>query len=228
MEYREEWKYLCTDADLDILRHRLARLLPMDRHQHGSCYHVRSLYFDTWDERFFYENEAGVDARSKYRIRIYNCSDQKISFEIKEKLKNKTKKISAPLSREECTNYINGICPAGTLGTDAVKNRIYLMHQTDRIHPLLIVDYERTAYTYPAGNVRITFDRNLAASTAVEQFFDPALPLIPILPPHQHILEIKFDELLPDFIAQALELNSLRRTALSKYYLGREATYNHY
>ena len=49
------------------------------------------------------------------------------------------------------------------------------------------------------------------------------MPLTPILPAGQHVLEVKFDEFLPDYVAQALELGQLRQTAFSKYYLSRLA-----
>ena len=45
-EYRNEWKYICTELDLEMLRHRLGPLLKTDRHQIGQCYNIRSLYFD--------------------------------------------------------------------------------------------------------------------------------------------------------------------------------------
>ena len=37
------------------------------------------------------------------------------------------------------------------------------------------------------------------------------------------VLEVKYDEFLPDTIAQQLEIGKLRKTAFSKYYLGRLA-----
>ena len=44
---------------------------------------------------------------------------------------------------------------------------------------------------------------------------------IPILESNQQILEIKYDELLPNWIHSALELNKLSRTAFSKYAVSR-------
>ena len=37
-----------------------------------------------------------------------------------------------------------------------------------------------------------------------------------------HILEIKYDELLPDYIRKILDIGSLQRTAFSKYYFARQ------
>ena len=44
-----------------------------------------------------------------------------------------------------------------------------------------------------------------------------------MLPAGMHILEVKYDELLPDYIAQALDTGRMQQTAFSKYYLGRMA-----
>lgn len=43
------------------------------------------------------------------------------------------------------------------------------------------------------------------------------------MPTHEHVLEVKYDELLPDHIAQLLELDTLTQTACSKYFLCRQA-----
>lgn len=222
MIYREEFKYICSDYELTEAGRRLSAILPYDSHQTEDCYHIRSLYFDTYDDRLFYENEAGIDDRSKYRIRIYNCSDNRISFEIKQKLHERVKKESCPLSKESCLSFIHGNFPSRAPCDSTVMNRIYLEYAMHRLRPVLIVDYERTAFTFPAGNVRITFDRNISISKQIDGFFDPALPLVPVLEPHTHVLEVKYDELLPDFIAQTLEIGSLQRTSFSKYYLGRQ------
>lgn len=87
-----------------------------------------------------------------------------------------------------------------------------------------MIEYERTAFVYPGGNVRVTFDRNIMASRACGDFFDERVSgMTPVLPEGLHVLEVKYDELLPDHIARQLEIGNLRQTAFSKYYLGRLA-----
>ena len=222
MVYRQELKFLCSDYEMEILKHRLRAILPYDSHQTGDSYSVRSVYFDTADDRCDYENRAGVDERKKYRIRIYNGSDQKISFEIKEKLRSRTKKHSLALTRPEADallagNYFSDICDS------SVHNEIFLMEHIECLSPAVIVEYERTAFTCPISNVRITFDRNLSASAATSEFFAARFARYPIMPVHQHILEVKYDRILPGYIAQALELGTLQHTSCSKYSLARQA-----
>lgn len=223
MKYREELKFICSDYDLEILKHRLCAILPYDSNQKGGCYHIRSLYFDTLDDRCFYENAAGIDDRKKYRIRIYNSCDTVIKFEIKEKKNSRTYKTAYPLTRNECERFIDGkFLPCAGTGSP-VLNQLVLEEYLHLLRPAVIVDYERTAFIYPVGNVRITFDRNISASNRFTDFFSEELFKYPIMPPQQHVLEVKYDELLPDFIAQTLEINTLRRTSFSKYYLCRQA-----
>lgn len=133
MEYREERKYFCSDYQLEILKHRLKAILPYDVHQKDSSYTISSLYFDTADNQCYYENSAGVDDRKKYRIRIYDHSDSNIRFEIKEKLRGKTKKSAVPITRSQCEDLIAGhFLPADN--DSSVLSQIYLKEHLQFLH----------------------------------------------------------------------------------------------
>ena len=223
MYYRNEWKYLVTDADLAVLGGRLKALLAADSHQKGGAYAIRSLYLDDVDNSCLRENEAGVDDRKKYRLRLYNADPSRIRLEIKEKLRGRTRKSGCLVNEEECRGIMVGRRPAIGAGTPAPRNLLSVAMASRGMAPRVIVEYERTAFVNRSGNVRITFDRNIGASNRVGAFLEPRVPLTPILPPGVHVLEVKFDEFLPDYVAQALELGRLRQTAFSKYYLSRLA-----
>ena len=195
--YRVERKYLCSDYEMQVLRQRLEAVLPKDSHQERESYTVRSLYFDTYEDEYFYENENGVDDRKKYRIRIYPDSDEKIAFETKLKRRQKCRKESFLLTRTECERIIReGYEPgAGDLfpeaGETPVRNRIALLRKTRLLHPVVIVEYERSAFVYPVGNVRVTFDRNIVAAPYTGDFFEGNFTRIPVLPEHMHALEVR-------------------------------------
>lgn len=223
MEYRVEKKYLCTDYEIAILKNRLQNLLPSDVHQSGECYMIRSVYFDTIYNDCFFENMAGVNHRSKYRIRIYNNSDEQIHFEIKEKCNGYIKKQKYPMSRQACEEALEGMAIGDVFEEQQqIRNRILLQQKTTLLKPVIVIDYERSAFVLPIGNVRITFDRNIAASLHVQDFFEENARMVPLLRPQQHLLEVKYDELLPDYVARALNLETLRRVSFSKYCLGRQ------
>ena len=90
----------------------------------------------------------------------------------------------------------------------------------------MIVSYERIPYVYRNGNVRVTFDRNIASSSRIDDFFRKNALVRQILPCGRQLLEVKYDELLPEYIAQALEISVLQRTAFSKYYYARNYKQN--
>lgn len=223
MEYRVENKYLVTDADLALLAGRLSSVMSRDIHQEGSSYEVRSVYFDDAWDRCLDENEAGVDQRQKYRIRTYGADSQVIHLEIKEKVSGLTRKESCGLTRQETKLLINGTLPL-TLGDRKPLNLLQMQMRCSHMEPKVIISYERTAFVYPAGNVRITFDRNITACDACTDFFQHRIwGAVPVLPSGMHVLEVKYDELLPDFVAKQLEIRTLRQSNFSKYYLGRLA-----
>ena len=100
-EFRVEKKYLVSDLDLAVLSQRLSRVMERDEHQDGDCYVIRSLYFDDIVDNCMAENAAGVDRRSKYRIRIYDPKGSLIRLEIKEKQNGLTRKWGCPLLPQE-------------------------------------------------------------------------------------------------------------------------------
>jgi len=223
MEYRVENKYLVTEADIAILTSRLKSVMQQDVHQVGDSYEIRSLYFDDFMDRCMDENESGVDQREKYRIRIYDPQGDVIHLEIKEKQRGLTHKSACNLRRDEAEALINGEMP---LAMDQRKplNKLQMHMRCSLMEPKVIIAYERTAFVHPVGNVRVTFDRNIMASRICDDFFEDRVSgLTAILPEGLHVLEVKYDEFLPDFIAQQLEIGNLRQTAFSKYYLGRLA-----
>lgn len=223
IEFRVENKYLVSDLDLAIIAKRLSVVMQQDIHQSGDCYEIRSIYFDNAWDRCMNENDAGVDCRQKYRIRTYGANGSPLNLEIKEKQSGLTKKTACCLT----LNEYNGIIDGGfdlALGNKKPLNQLLLHMRCSKMQPKVIIVYERSALVHPTGNVRITFDRNIMASRKCESFFDHHIEgLIPILPTGMHVLEVKYDEYLPDVIAKQLEIGKLRQMAFSKYYLGRLA-----
>ena len=208
-KYRHELKYQVTDAEIQMLKMRIHRLLPLDSHvaQTGS-YIIRSLYFDDYYDRCLKENENGTDPREKFRIRIYNGSSEKITLECKRKERGKTHKTSCPLTEEQARQLMAGN-PLPNIGQQPpLLQKLTLQMMTRRLRPVVIVEYERIPFVYKNGNVRITLDTNIGSSSEVEKFLDPHISTRPVLPVGQ----------------RSLMLPSLRQTAFSKYYICRKYT----
>lgn len=186
-----------------------------------NSYNIRSIYFDDYYDSYFFQNDAGVDDRFKIRIRIYDKSSELIKLEIKYKKNGYTKKESCRINEDLCKKVMNGEFISIDDCKSKVLYRLYIEQHMYLLKPKIIVEYDRTAYTSKTGNVRITFDRNIRYSKEINKFFENNLFSQPIMSTGQDVLEIKYDEFLPDYIASVLELNTLERTSFSKYYLSR-------
>lgn len=228
LKFRFEQKYIIDAHQYTLLKSRVTELLEIDKHAAEGVYEIRSVYFDDIDNTCYNKNEAGVDKRAKYRIRIYNHSDERIVLEKKIKQAGKTRKLSTLLTRQQCENFLRG----GNLSLDQKDFESYtpllqqfcILVETKRMQPKVIVCYDRIPYVYKTGNVRVTFDLNISASRDFEHFFDERLIRKAIMPKGRHLMEVKYDEFLPRFIRESLEISSLRQTTFSKYYLCRKGS----
>ena len=106
--FRNEWKYLISEGEKELLRLRMSPFLHLDPHADEGGYMIRSLYFDDYWNSAYEEKEAGILMRKKYRIRIYNYSDRSIKLERKKKHGSYIFKESAPLTREEVEKILAG------------------------------------------------------------------------------------------------------------------------
>ena len=219
---RHELKYFINPAELEALRARLRGALAMDSHcVNGEPYVIRSLYFDDIDDSAFYDKQAGVMHRDKYRIRIYRYSDREIFLERKRKLGDLIQKSSVQITRRLCDQLVAGD-PAGLFkAQNPLLQDMYVQMRTRLLRPRVIVDYAREAYLHPAEDVRITFDLNLRSGLKSVDLFNADLPTVC---PHDRdveILEVKFNNYLPDYIAGLLSGVNVERSAVSKYVLCR-------
>lgn len=217
MEYRHELKFMASDAQLAGIRLRIASFMPKDEHQEGDSYTIRSLYFDTLDNACLRENADGSDRRTKYRIRVYGNAFDAMKLEKKMRLHMMAKKEFVPVERKECEAFLSGQAIRIAPELSDEKKRMFCEIRLRGMRPKSIVEYDRSAYTYRAGNVRVTFDRNIRGTQDVGSFFEKHIHARPLLFAGAHILEVKYDEMLPRFLYEALEIGTLQLTSFSKY-----------
>ena len=223
VQYRHELKYQINTRQMYALKAELPELLQLDPHVgEAGCYRIRSLYFDDYHNTFYYENENGTDPREKFRIRIYNGSTGQIRLELKAKRCSMTHKRSCPLTLEMAQDMAMGIPIQWDDNMDPLLKKFYIMQQTRLLAPKVIVEYDRIPYIYPDGNVRVTLDLNIGTSACTEEFFRKDIDTRLIMPVGTHLLEVKYDEFLPDFIYRSMEHKKLQRTTYSKYYYCRK------
>ena len=68
--FRNEWKYLISTSEKEVLNLRMKPLMKLDPHAENGGYLIRSLYFDDYWNSAYEEKESGVLMRKKYRILI--------------------------------------------------------------------------------------------------------------------------------------------------------------
>lgn len=225
--FRHEHKYIESESSLIGIKSRLSALMQKDTHVKVSgSYAIRSLYFDDYRDRFLNESIDGVDERTKWRIRIYDRDASFISLERKMRKADLISKQSCPIDVDTYNALIKGICPIESANPPLLNLFIKEM-KTTALHPAVIVEYDRIPLVAKSGNTRITIDRNIRSSDALDAFLsDGNLPSRPVLLSGQSLLEVKFDAFLPDHIAHAIEHGRMRRETFSKYYLARKLSFS--
>lgn len=207
-----------------MLSRVLRAVLKKDEHSdENGEYHIRSLYFDTIFDDALHDKIAGVQNRDKYRIRIYNCKDDFIRMECKSKYDNYIAKRQAQISRDLCEQLITGD-PTGLENTSSgLLREVFREMRLHLLKPVVIVDYVREAYMHPVEEVRITFDKQLRTGLFSHDLFNKALPTVPPLEADTIILEVKFNNYLPQYIKDIITTAAgwSARSAISKYTLCR-------
>lgn len=223
-DYRHELKFLCGEGQLRILEEKIRHICRLDPHTgRDGTYVIRSLYFDTIDDRCFYENEAGVDCRRKYRIRLYNGNTDTVYLECKETRHGLKHKDACLLTGKQSRQLMLGWPVMEVLSDQGLLLRFLAARSAQILLPKVIVEYTRTPYIYGVGNVRVTFDRYIRSSSVVTGFLEPGIPGREIMAQDVHILEVKYDKMLPGAIREFLTAGQeLSQTSFSKYALCRE------
>ncbi len=217
MKLRHELKHLITPGEDLLLTGNLSKLFPHDKHadSHGS-YRVSSLYFDTPSDQALREKLDGVNNREKFRIRYYDDDLSFLRLEKKVKVNGLGCKFSAPLTKEQVECILQGDIAFLMESGEPLLQELYHKMQGKLLRPRTIVTYDREAFLYTPGNVRITLDRSLRTATNPEHFLHP---LAFHLPMHDgmHVLEVKWDNFLPEVVQLAVQLPQCRTSAYSKY-----------
>lgn len=187
-----------------------------DEHAVKGTYFIRSLYFDTPRDTALREKLDGVSHREKFRIRCYNHDTSLIHLEKKSKLAGLGCKESAELTAEEVQRLLQGDTGWMTRADRPLVRELYAKMQTRQLRPKTIVDYTREPFVYKPGNVRVTLDYDIRTGLGCTAFLDPDCLTVPA-GNSPILLEVKWDDFLPDIIRDAIQLEGRRVTAFSKY-----------
>ena len=219
--YRQEIKKILPSVHALMLEQRIAAILPKDGHAGADgSYHIRSIYFDTINDTAYHDKLTGISEREKFRIRFYDFNTDTIKLERKEKRENLIYKDVMTLRREDAEQLMQGNFEVLLSYEHPLAAETYSKAMADQLKPVVVVDYLRKAYIYPAANVRITFDSHLQSRSVDGDILTPGA-LYDVLG-NDTILEIKFDKYLPEHIRQLICSVNGQQMALSKYMLCRD------
>ncbi|MBO4904667.1 MAG: polyphosphate polymerase domain-containing protein [Lachnospiraceae bacterium] len=214
--YRHELKYLINKRDMDCALVLLEQFTKIDTHAANGQYFVRSLYFDDEYKTAYEEKLSGVASRRKYRIRIYDMDDGFISLEKKIKEGSYIRKESAVLTKNEYDMIINGETGFLLQRSESVANDFAVECRINRLRPEVIVDYDRRPLICEYGGVRITFDMNIRVVFDDLDIFSDSGCAYDVLGQDLLIMEVKYNEYLPDIFHSLLPETSCL-TSASKY-----------
>lgn len=217
-EYRHEYKHTINLLDYHALRQRIRMAARVDSNAGADGrYHIRSLYFDNDEDKALREKIEGLPNREKFRIRLYNMDDALIRLEKKSKISGLCNKQSATLTREQARRILEGDILWMAESGEALLVELYGKFHVQRLKPRTLVDYWREAYSFPYGNVRVTFDSEIRTGLYSTGLFDRDIPTLGVAEPGALLLEVKYDRFLPDIIRDLVQTNTRRTQAFSKY-----------
>ena len=226
MEYKDrklrfELKFPATAAQCEVLRQRFSAVMAPD--EHGAKYRITSLYLDDIYMSAYNDKLLGGDVRKKYRIRTYGLDPNLLRFECKYKDRDMTSKRSMWITKEQYDRIAAGDlfsigqeAPEGSVLWDASVSNALAM-----LKPSVIVDYNREAFVSREGNVRFTIDSALKVGLFSWDMFSPQVRFVPITNAYA-VIEVKYDELLPEHLAGLLSGVKLERSAFSKFLICRD------
>ncbi|MBQ3077613.1 MAG: polyphosphate polymerase domain-containing protein [Clostridia bacterium] len=217
LKLRHELKHLISPQDDLLVTARLRKLFRHDENadSHGS-YRVSSCYFDTPYDKALRQKVDGVDRREKFRLRYYGDDPSFLRLEKKFKINGLCGKHSVRLTEEEARRILAGEIDFLARSDHPLLLELYSKMRGQLLAPKTIVTYDREAFLYGPGNVRVTIDRHLRSGLGSLAFLDPALPHLPVSE-GLRVLEVKYDAFLPEIVALAVQVPGRQAAANSKY-----------
>ena len=218
---RHEWKHQINPQEDLVLSQRLGKLFPRDGNAGpDGAYRVTSLYFDTPYDSALREKLDGVNRREKFRLRYYGTDLSFLRLEKKYKVNGLCGKRSARLTREQAERLLRGDARFLLDSGDALLLELYSKIQGQGLRPKTIVRYDREAFLYAPGNVRITLDRDIRTGLGSVDFLNPGVFCVRAAGPGT-VLEVKYDAFLPEIVRMAVQVPGRQAAACSKYALCR-------
>ena len=213
---RHELKYRISPYDYYAMRQVIRHIGCPDSHADDQGrYHVRSLYFDNFENKALREKLDGVSRREKFRLRFYNRDTGFIKAEKKARLDGVTRKDFSPITAEECERLLQGDIAWMAEAPAPLLRELHAGMRYQLLRPAVIVEYTREAYQLNAAGTRITFDTEIRGGNCTGDFLKPEATTLRLT--GEIILEIKYNAFLPGILGDLLRRGNRQPSAFSKY-----------
>lgn len=221
ISFRHELKHQINLREDLVLSQRLRKLFAHDKNTGpDGTYRVTSLYFDTPYDSALREKIDGVNRREKFRLRYYGMDTSFIRLEKKYKIDGLCGKRSARMTQEQVEKLLSGDVGFLLDSGEPLFIELYSKIKGKGLQPKTIVRYDREAFLYAPGNVRITLDRDIRTGLGSVEFLNPEIFYLRATEPGT-VLEVKYDAFLPELVRMAVQVPGGRAAACSKYALCR-------
>jgi len=225
---------------MDDIRRAIEPYVIPDNHralQVSNIYEIRSIYFDTFDLKDYYEKHAGLQMRKKLRVRGYNQlqEDSQVFLEIKWKNNTFISKDRTPVKYSDVAQLLAG----GSLekyfpyrkdfprAREKASSFLFHLKRSSRV-PMNLVTYSREAYIGKFNHSdRITFDSNIRSMMfpGIDDLYEEKR-LVKFLE-RDFVLEYKSESPMPEWFKHTIRRYNLTKQAYSKYVRGIDAHYRH-
>jgi SPX domain protein involved in polyphosphate accumulation len=210
--------------------------MELDSHvQNDYDYEIRSLYFDSNFHHSFLEKKDGVAIRKKLRIRHYpnfTRDNQEFAFiEVKKKINENVAKrrIFVPLNNalnildrrsKEAKNFYEN---ASEQDKETLEE-IWFLYKKYNLKPKCVVSYKRQPFLAKVEKTfRLTFDTNvMVRNYNLDLHYGGGSKLI--VPRNICIMEIKFNNVIPNWAMRIIQKNDCIQYKISKFATGLEKT----
>ena len=240
MPGRQEDKYVIPIYSMDEIRRAIEPYVKADNHralQESNIYEIRSIYFDTFELKDYYEKHAGLQMRKKLRVRGYNILTEKSEVFLEIKWKNNTyiSKDRTPVKYADVSNLLAGgdiekYLPYRKDFPSSRENAskfLFYLKRSSRV-PVNLVTYTREAYIGKFNHSdRVTFDSNIRSMMfpGLDDLYEEER-LVSFLD-SEFVLEFKSENPIPEWFKRIIRKYNLRKQAFSKYVRGIDTHYLH-
>lgn len=221
---RREYKYLMTVNEFEKYKYQFANILKEDKNNGSTGYMVRSLYFDTLNNKDFTDKTDGLEVRKKIRLRIYDLKSEWAILEMKQKQGIHQLKRSLNIKKEDAILLSQGIYTPLLTYEESFAVECFAIMNRECYRPKAIVQYKRNAFIAKENNIRITFDSDIVATESCFELFSHTLNLYPVFNPFYCVLEVKYNGFLLSYIKDMVDQMNRSQLSVSKYCLGRNVS----